>query len=79
MWGIFDKDEAERIIPEAHRHPHFRKDGADDEPASGDSGDTPEDHPASGAPTLQHQRIGGKGEAQASLRLQPFAPRRQEA
>lgn len=23
MWGIFDKDEAERIIPEGHRRPHF--------------------------------------------------------
>lgn len=23
MWGIFDKKEADRIVPEGHRHPHF--------------------------------------------------------
>lgn len=25
MWGIFDKEEAEEIIPEGHRHPHYYK------------------------------------------------------
>lgn len=24
MWGIFEKEEADRIIPEGHRRPHFK-------------------------------------------------------
>ncbi|KAI3425307.1 hypothetical protein D9Q98_009072 [Chlorella vulgaris] len=25
MWGIFSKEEADQIIPEGHRHPHYKK------------------------------------------------------
>lgn len=25
MWGIFPRREAEHIIPQGHRHPHFKR------------------------------------------------------
>ena len=57
MWGIFPKEEAQHIIPEGHRRPHFDNAAASSAASSataaaggaGDGelsfGDTPEDHP----------------------------------
>lgn len=86
MWGIFEKEEADRIIPEGHRRPHFKKD--DDKPlspaaqaalAKDDYEATPEDLPSGRVPThtqqtqqAQQAQQAPKGEAAASLRLQPF-------
>lgn len=107
MWGIFPEEEAEQILPEAHRHPHYRKKadaqqaqqaGSSDTATAGEQAaagveaeavtswdgavggtydDTPEDH-TEGAERAQGVSGEGaatavrKGQAQASLRVQPF-------
>lgn len=63
MWGIFDKEEAAKIIPEGHRHPHFKKD--DDEAISGGAAQAQAQEQEQGA-----RRVGA---AQRGLVLAPAA------
>lgn len=92
MWGIFDADQADDIIPEGHRRPHFKHgdhpiegvDGVEtswDGTVGGTYDDTPEDHPDGAAPARrQAQRpLPRARQAQASLRLQPFGGAAEQA
>ncbi|EFN53751.1 hypothetical protein CHLNCDRAFT_136354 [Chlorella variabilis] len=88
MWGIFSKEDADKIIPEGHRHPHFSKDQPEDDSATASEfKDTPEDRPE--GPAAAAERYGGsaaveggaaargKQAQQPSLRVEPFGGRQQ--
>lgn len=77
MWGIFPKDQADKIVPEGHRHPHYQR--SEDSTAGSSKGAAAAADVADSVETSWDGTVGGTYDSTPEDHPDGAAPRQEAA